>query len=198
MFRRSLKKLPELYSDISRICPEAKIEIWSQDEARLGLIPILRRVWAPKGKRPIAIGKRRYQWVYLYGFVHPETGNTEWLILPTVNQNAFEVALNHFAKAIGAGPNKRIILVVDGAGWHKGNIKIPEGVHLLPLPAYSPELQPAERLWPLVRESLANKDIDTLDDLEEMLVQRCRYLIDNIGIVKSSTFFHWWPESKSD
>lgn len=162
------------------------------------MIPILRRVWAPKGKRPIAVGKRRYQWVYLYGFVHPETGNTEWLILPTVNQNAFEIALSHFAKAVGAGPNKRIILVVDGAGWHKGNLNIPDGVHLLPMPAYSPELQPAERLWPLVRESLANKDINTLDDLEDILVQRCLYLIDNLELVKSSTFFHWWPRNKSN
>lgn len=115
-----------------------------------------------------------------------------------MNQEAFEIALSRFAKATGAGPNKRIILIVDGAGWHKGNIKIPEGVHLLPLPAYSPELQPAERLWPLVRETLANKDIDTLDDLEDMLVKRCRYLIENVDVVKSNTLFHWWPTSKSD
>ena len=170
--------------------------MWSQDEARLGLIPILRRVWAPKGKRPVAIGKRRYQWVYLYGFVHPETGNTEWLILPTVSLQAFEIALQHFAKAVGAGAQKRIILVVDGAGWHKGKLKIPEGIHLLPLPAYSPELQPAERLWPLVREALANKDIDTLDELEELLVQRCCFLIDKTNVIKSNTLFHWWPSSK--
>lgn len=160
--------------------------------------PILRRVWALKGKRPIAISKRRYQWVYLYGFVHPETGRTEWLILPTVSQDAFEVALQHFAKAVEAGPQKRIILIVDGAGWHKGNLKIPEGLHLLHLPAYSPELQPAERLWPLLREALANKDIDTLDDLEELLVKRCRYLIQNTDIIKSNTLFHWWPTTKSD
>lgn len=198
MHKSNLKKLPALYSDLSDICPEAKIEVWSQDEARLGLIPILRRVWAKKGKRPVAIGKRRYQWVYLYGFVHPETGSTEWLILPTVSLQAFEIALKHFAKAVGAGPKKRIILVVDGAGWHKGNLKIPDGIHLLPLPAYSPELQPAERLWPLVRESLANKDIDNLDDLEEMLVQRCRVLINNTDVIKSNTLFHWWPVSKPD
>ncbi len=120
------------------------------------------------------------------------------MILPTVNQDAFEVALVHFAKAVGAGPLKRIILVVDGAGWHRGNLKIPEGVHLLQLPACSPELQPAERLWPLVREVLANKHIDTLDELEDLLVQRRRYLIENVDVISSRTNFHWWPKSNSN
>ena len=58
-----------------------------------------------------------------------------------------------------------------------------------------------DKLVNRITETFSGKaviDDNTLDDLEEMLVQRCRYLIDNIGIVKSSTFFHWWPESKSD
>jgi transposase len=114
------------------------------------------------------------------------------LILPTVNQHAYEVALKHFAKAVGAGPNKRIILVVDGAGWHRGTLDIPEGIHQIQLPAYSPELQPAERLWPLVREALANRDIDTLDELEELLIQRCRYLIDNVDVIRSRTKLGVW------
>lgn len=134
----------------------------------------------------------------MYGFVHPETGNTEWLILPSVSQDAFEVALQHFAQTVGAGPKKRIILVIDGAGWHRGKLKIPEGIHLVQLPPYSPELQPAERLWPLVREALANKNIDTLDELEELLVQRCRYLIDNNDVIRKSTLFYWWPSGKLD
>lgn len=115
--------------------------------------------------------------------------------MPSVNQNAFEIALKYFAKAVGAGPNKRIILVVDGAGWHRGNIEIPEGIHLLQLPAYSPELQPAERLWPLVRECIANRHIDTLDELEEILIQRCQFLLNNAGIIKNHTRYHWWPST---
>tara|TARA_Y100000031_G_C8030700_1_gene296992 strand:+ start:197 stop:664 length:468 start_codon:yes stop_codon:yes gene_type:complete len=155
-------------------------------------------VWAPIGQRPIAFVRQKYEWVYVYGFVHPESGRTEWLILPTVNSEAFEVALHHFAKAIGAGSHKRIILVVDGAGWHRSDINIPEGIHLLRLPPYSPELQPAEKLWPLLRESVANKYIKTLDELEDILVKRCRYLIENGKIIKSNTLFHWWPQRKPD
>lgn len=118
--------------------------------------------------------------------------------MPTVNKNAFEVALQHFAQAVDAGPKKRIILVVDGAGWHRGDLTIPEGIHLLQLPGYSPELQPAERLWPLIRECLANRYIETLEELEERIAQRCRYLIANNDLVRSYTLYHWWPSKKLD
>src|SRR4051794_41889918 len=87
---------------------------------RVGLKPVLRRVWAPCGKRPVAKVKRRYKWVYVYGFVRPTTGETYWLILPTVNVEAFSLALKHFAEGVGAGEEKRVLLVLDKAGWHTG------------------------------------------------------------------------------
>jgi hypothetical protein len=182
-------------ADIQDLCPEAEIEVWAQDEARIGLIPILRRMWSPRGIRPIATGKRTYQWCYLYGFVHPESGRVQWLIMPTVSQDAFEKALEHFAMAVGASEKKRIILVVDGAGWHRSKgLKIPTGIHLCSLPPYSPELQPSERLWPLVRESVANKTIETLDELEDLLVKRCNFLDEDPQSIKSHTLYHWWPK----
>lgn len=185
-------------ADIRDICPEAEIEVWAQDEARIGLVPILRRTWAPRGVRPLAIGKRSYQWSYLYGFVHPESGRVEWLIMPTVSQDAFGKALEHFAKAAGASEKKRILLVVDGAGWHRAkDLKIPTGIHLVSLPPYSPELQPSERLWPLVRESVANRTIETIDELESLLVERCNFLDKDPQTIKSYTFYHWWPKTKA-
>ena len=173
--------------------PESQIEVWAQDEARLGLIPIVRRVWALRGHRPQALGRRRYQWLYLYGFVRPSTGEVQWLILPEVNTVVFQIALDHFARAIGAGPAKRVLLVLDGAGWHVAKeLRIPDGIELVFLPAYSPELQPAERLWPLINEALANKAILTLDELEDLLVSRCRYLAAQPEILRDHTRFHWW------
>jgi DDE superfamily endonuclease len=118
----------------------------------LGLKPVMRRVWAPVGERPVSRFKRGYKWTYLYGFVHPESGELYWLILPTtVNTELFSMALNEFAKeVVGAAENKRILLVVDQAGWHTGKeVEVPEGIHLAFLPPGSPELQPAERLWSL-------------------------------------------------
>ena len=56
--------------------PTATVTLWAEDEHRLGLLPVLRRVWAPKGQRPIAHVQRRYQWLYVYGFVRPSTGQS--------------------------------------------------------------------------------------------------------------------------
>lgn len=75
--------------------------------------------------------KRRYEWCYVYGFVRPSTGETYRLILATLNVGAFSLALKHFAEGVGAPEDKRILLVVDQAGWHPGGeVEVPEGIEL--------------------------------------------------------------------
>jgi transposase len=135
--------------------PTAKVELWCEDEHRLGLKPIIRKVWSPVGERPLVEVHQRYEWTYLYAFARPKTGEVHWLILPSVSAQVFSLALEHFAREVGAGNRrKRILLVVDKAGWHtaKKKLKVPEGIHLEFLPSHSPELQPSERLWPLSNE----------------------------------------------
>ena len=107
--------------------------------------------------------------------MRPESGEVFWLILPTVNVEAFSLALAQFAEWAGVGKDKRILLLVlDQAGWHtEGKPEVPEGIHLEFLPPRSPELQPAERLWPLANEAVANRLFEDLDELEEVLVERC-------------------------
>jgi hypothetical protein len=181
---------------IGRHHPDASIELWAQDEARIGLVPIVRRVWARKGKRPIAQQRRSYEWLYVYGFVRPSTGQVEWLLLPTVDLELFQLALAIFAEATGAGTKKRIVLIIDQAGWHMSRkLKVPEGIHLLPLPAYSPELQPSEKLWPLLHEGVANLDIIDMDTLEDHLMKRCRELCDQPEVVFGHTLFDWWAHA---
>ena len=67
-----------------RHLPAASIALWAEDEHRLGVLPVVCRVWAPRGQRPIAWGNRHYQWLYVFGFVRPATGQTWWCLLPTV------------------------------------------------------------------------------------------------------------------
>lgn len=135
--------------------PQTQVEVWAFDEHRLGLKPIIRKVWSKRGQRPVATVHHRYQWLYLYAFVCPQTGQTQWFILPRVSVAWFNRALQEFAAAVGAGANKQVLLVIDGAGWHRAKtVVVPPGVHLEFLPPYSPELQPAERLWQLSDEPL--------------------------------------------
>ena len=45
-------------------------------------------------------------------------------------------------------------MVLDGAGWHTaGDLRVPPNMHLLRLPAYSPELNPVEHIWDHLREN---------------------------------------------
>ncbi len=176
--------------------PVAEVQLWAEDEARLGLKPVMRRVWAPVGKRPVARFKRGYKWTYLYGFVHPKSGKVFWLILPTVNTELYSLALGEFAKEVGAGEDKHILLVVDQAGWHTGGeVRLPEGIHLELLPSGSPELQPAERLWPLSNEALANGLFEQIEQIEQTLLHRCVELLDQPELIAGLTNYHWWPQS---
>lgn len=176
--------------------PAAVVEVWAQDESRVGLKPIVRRVWSPKGVRPLAVGYHRYHWLYLSGFVQPTTGTTTWLLVPCMNLTTMQLALEQFAHQHQLGLDKHAILVLDNAGWHTSRqLVVPVGIHLMHLPPATPELQPAERLWPLVREALANELFADLDALEERLVQRCQTLSRMPAVIQSHTQFHWWPSS---
>src|SRR6516164_6421137 len=89
------------------------------DEHRIGLKPIVRGVWAPVGERPIALGHHRFEWLYVTGFVEPATGQTVWNIANAVCKELFELILVDFARSVGAGDDKRIVLQLDNAGWQR-------------------------------------------------------------------------------
>jgi transposase len=100
-----------------------------------------------------------------------------------------------FARAVGAGPKKQIVLVLDRAGWHASlKLRVPEHLHLLFLPAFSPELQPAEHLWPLTNTTLVNCHFATIEVLEEAQLARCAALQRRPDLIRSTTLFHWWPK----
>ena len=108
---------------------------------------------APIGERPIALGHHRFEWLYVTGFVEPTSGRTVWNVSNAVCKEMFSLILADFAEAVGAGARKRIVLQLDNAGWHgPKNLAAPDGIHLVFQPAHSPELQPAEHLWPFVDE----------------------------------------------
>jgi hypothetical protein len=158
---------------------------------------VARRVWAPEGQRPAAPVWRRYEWLYVYGFVRPRTGRTWWGLLPEVSLEAMGLALAAFARDEGVGPAKRAVLALDNAGRHTGpKLDLPAGVHLAFLPAYSPELQPAERLWGPIDEPVASRAFATLDDLADALAARCRHLERQPRALKSRCRYHRWPRER--
>ena len=124
--------------------------------------------------------------------MQPTTGEAVWFLSTGLSKPLFEALLAAFARRTGAGRGRHIVLVLDNAGWHgpKG-LAVPDGITLVFLPPYSPELQPAERLWPLVDEPIANRHLASLDELSTILAERCRQL--DAAILRPHTDFHWWP-----
>src|SRR5258708_24117729 len=87
------------------------LEMWVMDKHRIGLMPLLGRIWAPRGQRPIVRIQPRYQWLYLYAFAHPNTGRSFYLLMPTVSIVAFSIALSEFATFVGASTQRQILIL---------------------------------------------------------------------------------------
>jgi transposase len=102
------------------------------------------------------------------------------------------IALRTFEKEANPEKNKLIILLIDQAGFHTAkNLEVPPSIVFLPIPSHTPELQPTECIWPLLKEAVANQTFDSLDALEEKLISRCRWLIANTDIVRGAVGFSW-------
>ena len=166
------------------------------DENRLGLKPVLRSAWAPREERPVALGHHRFQWLYVTAFVGPATGETVWYLTDTVSKPLFAGLLDAFARKIGAGPKKRVVLLLDNAGWHTlPNLVVPDGLRLVYLPPYNPELQPAETLWPPMDNAIVNGLVPSLDALVETVGARCCDFAERQSEISSRTNFAWWPKN---
>lgn len=139
-----------------------------QDEGRFGRISDPRRCWAPHPIRPEVKAALVREYTYAYAALSPWDGRLDSLILPDASTVCMNVFLNEIA---GRYPEDFIVMVLDGAGWHRSKgLKVPDNVALLPLPPYSPELNPVEHLWDELREkSFHNRLFASLDAVEDQL-----------------------------
>jgi hypothetical protein len=146
--------------------PEAHgkaLEIWFQDEARMGQKGTLTRVWARKGSRPRGPRDTRYDSAYIFGAVCPERAVATALVMPLANTEAMNLHLEEISRAVTYGAHA--VLVFDGAGWHKSAaLEIPDNITTIRLPGYSPELNPTENIWEYLRGNyLAFRVLDDYD-----------------------------------
>ena len=143
------KNFPTRLQKLNTAKLNSPLRVWAFDEHRVGLVPTQRRAWFPWWVVPIAPFRWKFEWSWVYGFVEPETGATDWFIMPRVNHPSLSIVLKVFAENHHINEDNPAELVLDNARWHTTKkLKIPAGLHLMFLPAYSPELQPAKRLWP--------------------------------------------------
>jgi transposase len=166
------------------------------DEARFGLKVWHRRRWCPRGHRPPWQVEDRYEWLWLYAAVEPSTGESFCLYMPHLNGDCFEVFVQKLRQAY---PDDEIVLVLDGAGAHrKKDLAWPEGIEAMPLPAYSPELNPAERWFEELRARLANRVFETTQAIEEALTEALRPFWEAPERLARLTGYGWWIETISN
>ncbi len=122
----------------------------SQNEARFGRISDSRRCWCKKPLRPLVKAMLTHEYVYAYAAVSPVDGRLDSLVLPHVNAQCMQLFIDEVASRY---PKENIVMVVNGAGWHKaGSLQLPGNLQLHFLPSYSSELNPQEHIWDELRE----------------------------------------------
>lgn len=128
-----------------------EIEVWFQDEARVGQKGSLEYVWAPIGSRPPMVRDNRHSSVHIFGAICPARAIGAAIIMPVVNTEA----MNHHLKEIAhqVATDAHALLICDGAGWHRpgDRLIVPANITLMPLPPYAPELNPMENVWDYLR-----------------------------------------------
>ena len=147
------------------------IEIWYQDEARVGQKGTHAYVWAPVGSCPLMVKDNRHDSVHLFGAICPDRGVGAAIIMPAVNTEAMNEHLKEISTQVAVGAHA--VLVLDGAGWHQrgGELAVPDNMTLLSLPPYSPELNPMENVWEYLR---GNKLCAVVWDTYDAIVEACR------------------------
>ncbi|MFV0247912.1 MAG: IS630 family transposase [Tenacibaculum sp.] len=167
---KPLKKLPRTLSNIRNTLSKNKfdsVNIYCQDESRFGLITKQKRVLTLKGIKPIGTYKHSYKYLWLWGSFSPITGDAHYMISRGVSKDAFVAYLNDLSLQ---KPRELKILIIDNAAFHSTkDVQLPENIILIPIPAYCPELNPAEKMWQWFKSKIAMKIYHSLDELEDKL-----------------------------
>lgn len=193
--RRYLKKLSEKLQHIKEDKFQSgvfsTVNIYFQDESRFGLLTIQRRILTIKGVKPIMPYQHKFKNLYLFGSYSPITGTHFTLELPKCNTDCFQLYLDEFS---AQSPNEFKILVLDNGAFHKAaHLKIPANIGLLFIPPYCPELNPAEKIWRCIKDTIATEIFETLEDLSDRLCVVIQAL--SAETIKSITSYQYYIDN---
>jgi transposase len=163
---RLLKKLPFLLQEhiTSKANEFTSFNLYFQDESRFGLFTRNGKALTAKGIKPICLYHHKFESTYLFGAFSPITGDSLLLDLPACNTDMFQIFLDELAKQ---NPEEYKIIILDNGAFHKAKrLQIPHNTGLIFLPPYSPELNPAEKIWWLLKKQINNRVFKTMGELQ--------------------------------
>jgi len=177
--------LPEKLDKVKLKHPDKKIEVWFSYEARLGQQGTITRIWALCGSQPRVLRQTKYEWLYVIGAVCPQTGKSSGLLSPYINAEIMNIYLQQFGKELAE--DVHAIMIWDQAGFHKSTaLRIPDNITIIPLPPYSPELNPVENLWHYFRSHYrSNRAYVDYDDLRSAAIEAWQKAALESEVIKS-------------
>ena len=167
------------------------IELWWQDEARVGQKNKIARRWARRGTRPRAPHDQRTNSVYIFGAICPQQGKGAALVLPKCDTQAMSLHLAEVAQAVAPGAHG--VMLMDRAGWHRAkDLVVPDNLTLVLLPARAPELNPVENIWQFLRENwLSSRVFASYRDIVDHCCDAWNRLIDQPWLIMSIGLRDW-------
>ena len=193
LLKRGLEASLEAVADTHK---GKRITLWFQDEARIGQKGRVCHRWYRKGQRPPGLADKRFTFAYIFAAVCPGTDEAFAWVMPSANKVTMQHFLDEFAAERDA--DEHAVMVLDGAGWHDARaLDVPANMTLVALPAYSPELNPVERLWLYLKERfLCHRLLDDYDAILEAAYKAWNNLTTEPGRVKSLCSYDWITEVK--
>ena len=168
-----------------------RIRLFFQDEARIGQKGRVCHIWWKRGQRPPGLCDQRFIFAYIFAAVEPGTDNAFALMMPHANTEAMQEFLDQFSQTIA--DDEHVAMMLDQAGWHAANdLRVPANITPIPLPSYSPELNPVERLWLYLKQRfLSHRLLDDYDAIVDAACAAWNRLVAEIGRIKSLCSYPW-------
>lgn len=187
--RKNSKKICHELTSIQATVPDKRLEVWLQDEARVGQHGRLTRTWGERGKRIRIPKDMRFSYTYIYGAVCPERDIGEAIVVDQVSKEGMEKHLQAVSDMI---PNDRhAVMLMDKAPWHLSLI-VPSNITIVHLPSYSPELNSCENVWEYLKNNfLSNRVFNTMGDIIDACCDAWLQLTNEPGRIKSIASREW-------
>lgn len=165
--QRPLRGAAEKLRQLADTHKGKRLRLFFQDEARIGQKGRVCHIWWRRGERPPGLCDKRFTFAYIFAAVEPGTDNAFALMMPYANTEVMQNFLDRFSETIAE--DEHVAMLLDQAGWHgSGDLRVPANITLVPLPPYSPELNPVERLWLYLKERFLShrlhEDYDAIVD----------------------------------
>ena len=166
------------------------LRVMFQDEGKVGRVSRPKACWAPTGLRPTVAGGIVREYVHVFGAVSPKDGRHDSLVLPYADTEAMSMFLAEISRRY---PGEHILMFMDRAGWHTAKgLEVPPDMELAFLPPYSPELNPQEQVWDVLKERFfGNRFFRSIAGVVDAAVEGLRWLEARPDFVASLTQRQW-------